>query len=262
MQNLTHEKVEELRKQLAEKTAELEALESKEPSEIWLNDLESIELALDERDRAIKQAEEDELKAQKKTATRQATKSKKRAPTQKRVAKKKKNEDSEDVNFVPEKKVLKKKATVSRPRKLALKQVMTSDDDDDDEELEQTLFERLQLSKTISNDSSESSLTGSKRPSPKASSKAVTSTKRAKASKKPPAKKSANKTKGHNDKFDDEEDFVCNSESENDMEVDNVAPASRSGRTTRAFRAKSKPVCYVVDDDDSFMVDSDNDSDF
>jgi DNA topoisomerase-2 len=257
--NLTYEKVEELRKQLAGKTADLEALEAKEPSQIWMNDLEAIELALDERDKEIEQAEEDELKAQKKTASRQAMKSKKRAPAKKRVAKKKKAENIDDVNFVPEGKLLKTKTTLSHPQKFTSRDVMTSSDDDN--EMELNLFERLQLSKTISNDSSESSLTGSKRPSPKASSRTVTSTKRAKASKKLPAKKSATKTKCQKKKFVVEKDFVCTSESENDMQVEIVAPAPRS-RRTRAARVKAKPMTYVVDDDDSFMVDSDDDSDF
>ena len=61
-------------------------------------------------------------------------------------------------------------------------------------------------------------------------------------------------------KFSDEEDYLCNSESNDDMEVDVVAPWPRSCRTKRA---KAKPVTHdIVDNDDSFVADSDDDSDF
>ena len=164
-QNLTFEKVEELRKQLAEKTAELEELESTEPSQIWLNDLDAIEVALDGRDSEIEQAEEDELNAQKKTAARQATKGKKKAAPRKRVAKKKK---AEEIVSIPEDEVAKPPATTSRARKPAAKKAPKIDvEEEEDDDLELSLFDRLKLSKTISNDSSESSMAGSKRPSPK-----------------------------------------------------------------------------------------------
>jgi hypothetical protein len=268
---LTFEKVEELRKQLAEKTVELEALEATEPSQIWVNDLDAIELALDDRDKEFEQAEEDEIKAQKKTATRQATKSKKKAAPRKRVAKKKKDElksvdeDLDEIDFVPENEVVKKKAPAARGRKPVTKKAPiaaapAADDDDDDDEMELSLFDRLKLSKSISTDSSESSLTGSKRPSPKASSKKATSTKRAKASSKPAAKKKPPARAKVIIDASDEEDFLSDSESEDDMEVVVVAPASRPRRATRA---KAKPETYsIADDDDSFMADSDDDSDF
>jgi len=251
--NLTFEKVEELRKKFAEKTAELEELESLEPSQIWFTDLDAIELALDERDREIEQAEEDEMKAKKKTAARQATKSKKKATTRKRVAKKKKDEvisvdeDSEQII---------KKTSVIRARK-PVNNDDHDDDDHDSDDMELSLFDRLKVSKSISTDSSESSLTGSKRPSPKGSSKKAISTKRAKASSKRATKKPP--TKAKDILAFSEEDFLCESESENEMEVEVVAPAPRPRRTTRA---KSKPTYDIADDDDSFMADSDDDSDF
>lgn len=254
---MTYEKVEELRKQLAERTAELEELESTEPSQIWLNDLDAIELALDERDRDIKQAEEDEKEAQEKTAKRQATKSKKKAAPRKRAPPKKKaaalkkvDEDSEEASIVPEKKVAKKTT-----RKPATK-VAPKDDDDDDDDMELSLFDRLKLSKTVSTDSSESALSGSKRPSPKASSpKKATRAKRAKG----PTKRRA-KPKEIVIESSDEEDFVCNSESEDDMEIEVAKPAPRARRTTRKNAAPAK--YNVVDSDDSFAMSSDDDSDF
>lgn len=259
LQNLTFEKVEELRKQLAEKTAELEELESTEPRHIWLNDLDAIEVALDGRDREIEQAEEDESNAQKKTAARQATKGKKKAAPRKRVAKKKK---AEEIVSIPEDEVAKPAATASRARKPAAKKApkidVEEEDDDDDDDLELSLFDRLKLSKTISNDSSESSMAGSKRPSPKGAASKKASTKRAKATSKAAPKKKAAKAKDVMD-FSEEEDFLC-SDSESDMEVEIVAPPTRP---RRGGRAKSKPATYaVVDDDDSFMVDSDDESDF
>ena len=245
--NLTYEKVEELRKQLAEKTAELEELEATEPSQIWLNDLDAIETALDGRDREIEQAEEDELNAQKKTAARQATKGKKKAAPRKRAPKKKK---AQEIASIPEDEVAKPAA-----RKPAAKKPMEVDvEDDEDDDLELSLFDRLKLSKTISTDSSESSIAGFKRPSPKEATSKKAPTKRAKAA---PKKKAAKAKKVV--ESSDEEDFAF-SDSENEMEVEVVAPVARP---RRGGRAKAKPVTYaVVDDDDSFMVDSDDESDF
>jgi DNA topoisomerase-2 len=86
--SLTFEKAEELRAQLAERTAELEELEATSPNQIWLNDLDSIEEAMDERDIGIEEAEQDELKAQKKNQKRTANIKKKAAATKKRGKKK------------------------------------------------------------------------------------------------------------------------------------------------------------------------------
>jgi DNA topoisomerase-2 len=87
--SLTYEKAEELRAQLAERTAELEELEGTEPCTIWLRDLDAIEEALDIRDSEIAEAELDEQKAQKKTAKYQAAKQKKAAAAKKQGARKK-----------------------------------------------------------------------------------------------------------------------------------------------------------------------------
>ena len=61
--SLTYEKAEELRKQLRERTVELEKLQATPPSQIWLNDLDNIEIALDERDVEMEEAEENERPA-------------------------------------------------------------------------------------------------------------------------------------------------------------------------------------------------------
>eukprot|EP00536_Pseudo-nitzschia_multiseries_P013725 jgi/Psemu1/320513/estExt_fgenesh1_pm.C_6050001 len=245
--NLTFEKVEELRKQLAERTAELEELEATEPSEIWLKDLDAISVALDERDRKMEEAEEDEVKAQEKTAKRQATKARKKAAPKKRVAKKK----------APLKA---SKAAVEEPSKTV------SIDESDDDDVELSLFDRLKLSKSSSTEtmesSTDSSLAGSKRPSPKNASKEVASTKRAKARKKAAPKKQPARTRKQrmSDESSEEDDFVCDSGNESEMDVE-VAPAP-APRARRTARTRSKPAVYAVDDDDSFMADSDDDSDF
>ena len=224
-----------------------------------MNDLDAIELALDGRDREIEQAEENEIKAQKKTAARKATKGKKKAAPRKRAAKKKKDGE---MDLVAENEVVKKTTSGSRARKPVAKKppMVDVEDDNDDDDMELSLFDRLKLSKTISTDSTESSLAGSKRPSPKEAFKKKAPTKRTKAPPKATRKKSSAKAKDIIE-LSDEEDFLCSdTESENEMEVEVAAPLQRP---RRGNRAKSEPATYaVVDDDDSFMVDSDNDSDF
>lgn len=82
--SLTFEKAEALRAELAEKTQELEDLMKSSPEQIWLNDLDAIEEALDQRDAAFSQNAADELKAAKASKKKQASK---------KAAKKKKNND-------------------------------------------------------------------------------------------------------------------------------------------------------------------------
>ena len=72
--SLTLEKAQELRQKLEEKTQELEALKAMEPTDLWLNDLEDIEIALDERDANLDQAAKDEVKAKEKNQKRRAKK--------------------------------------------------------------------------------------------------------------------------------------------------------------------------------------------
>jgi len=93
--SLTKEKVTKLEKELAEKTAEVEELEATAPHQIWWNDLDAIEDALDERDVEIAQAAAEERAAAGKAKKVQAARNKKAA---KNTKKKKKNDDwdSED----------------------------------------------------------------------------------------------------------------------------------------------------------------------
>lgn len=69
--SLTFEKAEELRKQLEERTAELAILQATSPSQIWLSDLDNIEVALDERDIEMEAAEEGERLARSKNKKHQ-----------------------------------------------------------------------------------------------------------------------------------------------------------------------------------------------
>eukprot|EP00934_Nitzschia_sp_Nitz4_P007169 Nitzschia sp. Nitz4//scaffold1_size375055//264446//269078//NITZ4_000304-RA/size375055-augustus-gene-0.688-mRNA-1//1//CDS//3329541129//7159//frame0 len=86
--SLTFEKAEELREQLRKRTEELEELQATTPSTMWLNDLDNIVEALDERDISYQEAEKEELRARSKTQKRQATKKKTTAAAAKRATKK------------------------------------------------------------------------------------------------------------------------------------------------------------------------------
>ena len=79
--SLTFEKAEKLLEELAVKTTELEELEATSPSQIWLNDLEAIDKALDDRDASFEAAKQEELNAQ-------AKNQKHRAKTQRKTQKK------------------------------------------------------------------------------------------------------------------------------------------------------------------------------
>ena len=93
--SLSFEKAEELRAQLEEKTTTLTALEATSPSEIWLNDLDAIEVAMDEREAAMDEAVLDEKRAQKKNAKHQQAKKKTQKKSQNKKGKKKDAWDSE-----------------------------------------------------------------------------------------------------------------------------------------------------------------------
>ena len=77
--SLTFEKAEELRKQLALKSSEVEALAGKAPSLLWLEDLDEIEIALDELAADKAEAAKEEGKAQRKAKKVQAGRNKKSA---------------------------------------------------------------------------------------------------------------------------------------------------------------------------------------
>jgi DNA-binding Xre family transcriptional regulator len=88
--SLTYERATELRKQLAEKKDEVSQLETTKPETIWLNDLEAIEEALDERDMELDAEAKKESRAQSKAKVRVAKAASKRA----KKSKKKKDEVS------------------------------------------------------------------------------------------------------------------------------------------------------------------------
>ena len=87
--SLTFERAEELRRQLAEKTEEVGTLEATEPQTIWLNDLEAIEEALNERDVELNAELKRESQAQSKARVRVAKKATAAAKKTKKAAKKK-----------------------------------------------------------------------------------------------------------------------------------------------------------------------------
>ena len=68
--SLTHERAEELRRQLSEKAKEVEKLNETPPKNIWSNDLDVIEDALEERDEDIASELKKETKAQNKNKPR------------------------------------------------------------------------------------------------------------------------------------------------------------------------------------------------
>ena len=243
-QALTYEKAEQLRKQLAERTAELERLEATEPSQIWLTDLENIEIALADRDKEIEMAAENEVKAQKKTAKRQASKAKKAAAAKKRGKKKKDewvsdDEDSDDSDdFVPTKKKkpaarAKKAPPTQKPKPVAKKvskpaalTVMKEPDD-------------VEIIKTKPGGSSGNK----KRPSPKA--KKPVDAKRSKAS--------TTKTAIPKE--------VESSEEEVPQSRCAVRRAIRSRKTPATTYEYSDEDSFMVESDDSFMCESDGDGD-
>ena len=74
MLSLTLEKSKKLRQELEEKRRLVEDLEVTSPPEIWENDLDALEKALDGRDDTMDAAEKEELKAQNKSKNRQSNK--------------------------------------------------------------------------------------------------------------------------------------------------------------------------------------------
>ena len=93
--SLTFERAEELRRQLAEKQDEVQTLENTQPETIWLNDLNVIEEALNERDVELDAEAKKEASAQSKARVRQGKKATAVAKKTKKAAKKKDEWDSD-----------------------------------------------------------------------------------------------------------------------------------------------------------------------
>jgi len=229
---LTFEKAELLRHQLAERNAELQTLEARKPNEIWLEDLDAIEDALDERDREIAQAEINEANAQKKTAKRQSKKAKATAKKQTKNRKKKDEWNSEDEDSDEDMKEVEvvKKSTRKPKKTNKPKEITKSVIDVDDEAVEDDTDDTKEVAGTTSR---------SKRPSPRP---VIRGRARAKKSK------------------------ILESESEEedwkDSSNTDVAPAKPRARARARAKAKTSTYTYS-DDDDSFMAESDDsDEDF
>lgn len=229
---LTFEKAELLRRQLAERTAELEVLKAKKPSQIWEEDLDAISIALNERDNAIAQAEKDEVNPQKKSAQRQK---KKAAP------KKTKNSSRKPVaaeNFNKTVKEITRKGKDMKKRPLVSK----------------TLKSKAFAKPTMVIETKNKESKDEKRKSPVHNNQRRTRTKKIKT--------------GYDDDVFDDEAFEIDPDDDSVgvMEVESVAVPSSdpSGRGRRAVRARKLiKYNYPSEDDDSFMADSDDDdSDF
>ena len=80
--SLTYEKVEQLKAEHAETQEKVKELEETSETQIWLNNLDDLEDAIDERDAQMEAAEKDEVQAIKKNNKRQ-TKAKKKAVSRK-----------------------------------------------------------------------------------------------------------------------------------------------------------------------------------
>jgi DNA gyrase/topoisomerase IV subunit A len=96
--SLTYEKATELRAQLQEKTHELDILFETEPAQIWLDDLELVEQALGERDKAFSVAMDKEKMAQKKAKNDRAKGKKKATNNKKKNAWSSDTEDDEKLD--------------------------------------------------------------------------------------------------------------------------------------------------------------------
>ena len=96
--SLTKEKADKLRLELAEKTKQLEELEATEPTQIWLKDLDAVEVALDDRDAAMEASANKETKARNAANKRGGKKkapARKNAPAKKKAAKDYDSDDDE-----------------------------------------------------------------------------------------------------------------------------------------------------------------------
>ena len=94
--SLTFEKVESLKRELHEKTKALNQLKALEPADIWLQDLDAVCVALDERDLAMKEAAEKEAQARDKAQSKAAEKKGAKKPRKRSASKKVSKETQSD----------------------------------------------------------------------------------------------------------------------------------------------------------------------
>ena len=251
--SLTFERAEELRRQRAEKSGEVETLEGTSPESIWLTDLDVIDEALDERDACIASELEKEVKAQSKNKAR-TTKKAAVAAKKAKKAKKKADEwdsdledsDSDDDFMVSSKPAPKPKATKPKPvvkvAPVAKAPVVKPPSPKEDVV---SVLEKLSIS-----DSKPEPVAA--KAAPAKTTKKAEPVKKAAPPKKAPAKKKAAPKKKTYDS--DSDDFMSDGD---DSDVEIVAAPSRA----RSGRAAAKKVTYVIDDSDDESYASD-DSDF
>mmetsp|Transcript_15374 Transcript_15374/g.31098 ORF Transcript_15374/g.31098 Transcript_15374/m.31098 type:complete len:1416 (+) Transcript_15374:116-4363(+) len=229
--SLTFERAEQLRKERAEKAEEVDKLEATSPETIWLNDLDAIDEALDERDVALQLETKKETNAQ--TANRAYQARKKASATKK----------------APTKKVTAKKAPAKKAEVMDLSDSDGDDDDDDFPMPKPTPAQTAEvaIATTVSKGAAiveettsvleKLSITNSDQPkaTAKQSAPAKNAPKKASTKKKPAPKK----TKKYES---DSDDFM--SDSDSDVEIEPTPAPSRA----RSARAVSK-VTYIIDSD-------------
>jgi len=256
--SLTYEKAALLREQLEQKSLDLETLLATAPSTIWLNDLDALESALDERDAAMDKAEAAEVRAQKKNRKHQANKATKKKAVAKKKIKKKDEWDSEDEDesenemdidseeeVVPAKKApvakkpvekaaakkapaLKAKAATAATKSQVAKRPPTPPQDDSDDELGPGLAERLQSKMHVS-------------PPPKKKAPSKRDSNSSEESKKRPSPRSSDLT-------DSEDDFMAD-------DAKPLPPKVKRGAAPAAGKKKA-----AATEKDEFLFDSDEES--
>jgi len=243
--SLTFEKAEQLRNELAKKTEEVSDLESTAPTQIWLDDLDSIEAALDERDNAFAEAMSEELEAQNKSKARQRLKK-----PRKRVTKAKpKKVDLTKSNDL-------EKSVLSKGKETKQMQVVEIDSelvDTEADKVSEVTEESYELNENMTEDTSigGNSENGRKRspdlPAPKK--KIMKQTKKKPAKKQPakkqPAKKKAAKKKAaavvdvlssDDEIFDEDSDKDDEGDESNEGTFPTPPPRSRSTRAKKVVQ--------------------------
>lgn len=233
--SLTFERAEELRRQRAEKTGEVETLEGTSPESIWLTDLDAIDEALDERDADIAAELQKEVRAQSKSKARTVQKATVAAKHAKKAKKKANEWDSDlesesDDDFVakaaPKPKPVPKAAPVVKaPSPVVTKPLAPKED-------VRSVLEKLSIS-----DVKPAPVAKEAAPSMKAA-----PINKAASQKKAPTQKKEKMAVPKKTYDSDSDDFMEDSDSEVEIVT---APRARSGR------AAAQKVTYVIDDSDS-----------